>query len=90
VSLIFGAFSYRIKAAWHDQDNQSGILYSLGFLIIWWLLERKKSDIQNLLSILLIFNGGRLMGRYRKGTLILDKIGRIIYSIGIIMLVTRF
>ena len=66
-------------------------LYVIGFLIIINILNKNtknnKQKILNILGVFLIFLGGMLMNKERKGNLEIDIVGRIIFSIGFILFI---
>lgn len=84
--LILCSFFINKNSSYKNKLGDTGILHVLGFAIIYYILIKKETDNNNkikyMIYIILLLFGGYLMGKGRNKNLIIDILGRIIFSIG--------
>lgn len=82
IPLIMTGFYLKRLSKHHTQDNLSPILYTLGLSII-------ALTLRDPIFLILMLIGGSLMSQGRTGSLKIDWLGRIIFSIGFLRFIAR-
>lgn len=88
IICIMSAFYLHRNSRYIKNYHNTSLLYVIGFSIIAWILNQNEDNnsakIINILSILFIFGGGSLMGKFRKKNIRKDMWGRLLFSLGFV------